>query len=629
MTLQDKLDQLPTTPGVYLFKDVVGDVIYVGKAGSLRNRVRSYFQASADLHPRTQSLVERVHDLDFVVADSELDAVVLEFNLIQKYRPRYNVRNRDDKSYQYIRIDLREQFPALCVVRQRAIADDGARYFGPYPSTRAMWGTIRLVRRVFGICQRLVFSAKRRGGCAWKPGLRLRRPCLDYYMHRCLGPCAGAVTAEEYQKAVRQVCDFLEGKQEFVLEQLRQDMAAASAGLRFEQAARIRDQIGAIERTLAEQHAVLGKREDVDVFGYALQEDTGCMAVLQVRGGRITGQDNFMLTGVSGVPAAEALNEFAKQHYQQSAAAPQRVLLPLAIEDAASLHELLQRRRGRAVKLEVPRRGKGRKLVEMAMENADYHLRAVLERESAEQRRGQEAVADLQKVLMLPVAPRRIEAFDISNLQGKLAVGSMIVFEEGQPKRSDYRRFRITLDEGGPATRPAGKPNDYAMMHEVLSRRLKAAVSGNVKFAHLPDLILVDGGAGQLGMALQAMDSLQLRLPAAGLAKEHEQVYLPRRAAPISLPEHSRALHLLQRVRDEAHRFAISYHRTLRAQGARESMLDAIPGVGEKRKQRLLGHFHSLKKLRQASVEEIASVAGCSDWLARQIVEALGAATPS
>ena len=616
MNLQEKLDQLPVTPGVYLFKDVADDVIYVGKAASLRSRVRSYFQPGADLHPRTESLVERVHDLDFVVADSELDAIVLEFTFIQKHRPRYNVRNRDDKSYQYIRIDLREEFSALCVVRQRAIVDDGARYFGPYPSTRAMWQTIRMVRRLFGICQRLVVSAKRRGGCTWKPGSRLRlRPCLDYYTHRCLGPCAGAVTSEEYRKAARRVCDFLDGKQDSVLKQLRREMEQASAQMRFEQAARLRDQIGAIERTLAEQHVVLPGKEDADVLGYALREDTGCMTVLQVRDGRISGQDHFLLAGVSGAPAAEVLNEFAKQHYQQAAAAPRRLLLPLAIEDAAAVEQLLSRRRGSRVKLEAPRRGRATKLVAMAMENAEYHLRAVLEQESAEQRRGQEAAADLQKVLGLAVAPRRIEAFDISNLQGKVAVGSMIAFENGLPKRSDYRRFRIQLSEG--------EPNDYAMMHEVLSRRLKAAVSGNVKFAHLPDLLLVDGGAGQLSMAQKAMEALSLRLPAAGLAKEHEEVYLPNRAAPISLPEHSRALHLLQRVRDEAHRFALSYHHALRAREARESVLDGIPGVGEKRKQRLLRHFHSLNRLRQASAAEIASAAGCSNEIAGRIVTTL------
>jgi len=627
--LQNKLDQLPSTPGVYLMKDVVGDVIYVGKASSLRSRVRSYFQPAADLHPRVQSLVERVHDLEFVVADSEVEALILEFNLIQKYRPRFNVRYRDDKSYQYIRIDLEEPFPALCIVRQRAIGRDGARYFGPYPSSRPMWQTIRLVQRLFGICQRSAVvpkapkpgrSLRRVRGCTWDPtsGKQRPRPCLDYYTQRCLGPCAGAATPEEYQKAVRQVCDFLDGKQEVVLTRLRREMEEASEGLRFEQAARIRDRIEAIERTLAEQHVVLPRKEDVDAIGYALQEDTGCMTVLQVRQGRMIGQEHHVLAGVSGVPAAEVLNEFAKQHYQKVAAAPRRVLIPLEVEDAAGVEELLSARRGGRVGLAVPKRGEGRKLVEMAVENAEHHLRALLNQEGAERRRGQEAAADLQKLLGLAVTPRRIEAFDISNIHGKMAVGSMIVFEDGQARRSDYRRFRIQLGEG--------EPNDYAMMHEVLSRRLKAAVSGNVKFQHLPDLLLVDGGPGQLNTALRAMGSLGLRLPAAGLAKEHESIYLPGQAAPLQPPAHSRALHLLQRVRDEAHRFALSYHHALRAREARESILDEVPGVGEKRKQKLLSYFHSLRRLSRASAEEIARVAGCSAELADRIIAALAAA---
>jgi len=625
--LQEKLDQIPAAPGVYLFKDVVGDVIYVGKALVLRNRVRSYFQPGADLHPRTQLLVARVRDLDFIVAESELEAIVLEFTLIQKHRPRFNVRSRDDKSYLYLRIDLREEFPALYLVRQRVIANDGARYFGPYPSTRAMWDTIRLVRRVFGVCQRFVIPAKKTltgadVGALNPVSRRIRmRPCLDYHLKRCLGPCAGAVSSDEYRRAVRKAGDFLDSKHDFVLKQLRQEMERASAEQRFEHAARFRDQIAALERTLEEQHIVLSEGDrrsphfEADAIGCAFQEDTACMAVVQVRNGRISGQDSFLLTAVSGVSAAEVVNEFVKQHYQQATFAPRRMLLPYEIEDATAVEQLLAQRRGTKVRLETPQRGEGRELVRRATENAEHHLRVELERESAEQRRGQEAVGDLQKALALPVTPRRIEAFDISNIQGTNAVGSMIVFENGLAKRSDYRRFRIQIGQG--------EPNDYAMMHEVLSRRLKAAVSGNVKFAHLPDLMLVDGGAGQLKMALSAMESLDLQLPVAALAKEHEEIYLPARSAPISLPEHSRALHLLQRVRDEAHRFAVSYHRTLRAKEVRESVLDGVPGVGEKRKQRLLSHFHSLRKLREASVDEIASTAGCSQEIAERILAAL------
>ena len=618
MTLQEKLDQLPATPGVYLMKDVADDVLYVGKATSLRSRVRSYFQSGANLTPRLKLLVASVRDIDFVVADSEAEALVLEFSLIQKHRPRFNVRYRDDKSYPYIRIDLKEESPALCVVRQHAVAKDGARYFGPYPSARDMWETIRLVRRIFRVRESVVASAKRRGGCPWKPekGNR-KRPCLEYHIKRCLGPCVeGLTTKEDYRIAIRQVCALLEGKWGRVLEQLRAEMEQAAESLKYEVAARVRDQIEAIETTLGGQRVVSTKGEEADVLGHALREDAGCVAVLQVRDGRVVGQDHYLLEGVSGVPEAEVLNEFTKHHYQKVALPPRKVLLPVAIEDATAIAELLtSAAAGGRVRLRVPKRGKQRKLVEMALENAAHHLRAVLERESAERRRGEEAVDDLQKALKLPLPPRRIEAFDISNIHGKAAVGSMIVFQGGNPKRSEYRRFRIRLTEE--------EPNDYAMMHEVLSRRLKAAVSGNVKFMHLPDLMLVDGGPGQLSVALQVMESLGMKAPAAGLAKEHEMVYQPGRKDPMSLPSHSRALHLLQRVRDEAHRFALSYHRTLRARDVRESVLDDVPGIGDKRKQRLLTHFRTLGRLRRASVEEIAAAAGCGRRAAEAVAAAL------
>jgi len=619
MTLQEKLDQLPASPGVYLMKDISGDVLYVGKAASLRSRVRSYFQPSADLEPRITSLVAQISDLDFIVAGSEQEALVLEFNLIQKHRPRFNVRYRDDKSYPYLRVDLREPFPALCVVRQYFVVNDGARYFGPYPSTRAMWGTIRLVRRLFGVSQKLVASAKKRGGCTWKfvaGSPPRRRPCLDYYLKRCLAPCAGGVTQEEYRRAVAKTCDFLSGRQETVVRELKREMKQASTDLRFETAGRIRDQLQALESIIGiAQRVVSGRREDVDAVGHALREDTACVAVLQVREGRLVGQEHVLLDGVSGVAAPEVLNEFIKHYYQKAASPPRTVLLSVSVPDAALVEALLSERREAAVKLLAPSRGSKRKLVQMAADNAAEHLRTVLERESAEQRRGEEAVADLQKVLALPMPPRRIEAFDISNVQGKQAVGSMIVFENGLPKKNDYRRFRIRLSEG--------EPNDYAMMEEVLSRRLKAAVSGNVKFRRLPDLMLVDGGLGQLNTARRALHALHLKLPLASLAKEQEMVYLPEKPAPLALPSHSRALHLLQWVRDEAHRFALAYHRGLRAKQARESVLDAVPGIGPVRRRRLIGHFGSISRLRHAQAEEVAALARCSRAVAEAVLAAV------
>ena len=614
--LHEKIAELPARPGAYLFKDVAGAILYVGKARSLRSRVRSYFLPSADLGPRKRLLVDQVRDLDFVVAASEREALALEFNLIQKHRPPFNVRYSDDKSYPYIRIDLREDYPAICVVRQHAVARDGARYFGPYSSSRAMWQTIRFLRRVFAVCHRSVVSGKRRSGCTWNPAKGPRtRPCLDYHIGRCLGPCVGAVSSEEYRRVIGQVCDFLEGKYGHVLGQLREEMSRAAGDTKYELAARIRDQIASLEETMSRQRVVAPTGGDADALGYALREDIGCLAVLQIREGRLVAQSNQLMEGVSGAEAAEIVNELTKLHYQKVPDAPREVLLPVEIDDAQPVSELLGERRSANVRVFAPKRGRKREPVRMAMENAEQHLRAMLERDSLTHRRAEEAVAELQDVLALPVPPRRIEAFDISNVSGAQAVGSMIVFRNGRPQSDEYRRFRIRLQHG--------QPNDYEMMREVLSRRLQAAVSGNVKFERLPDLIVVDGGKGQLGVTMEAMRELDLSIPAAGLAKEHEYVYRPGRAAPISPPAHSKALHLLQRVRDEAHRFALTYHRSLRARRARESVLDDVPGIGPARKQRLLRHFKTLGKLRAASVEEIADAARCPLRVAQAVAEQL------
>ena len=353
MTLSERLEQLPVAPGVYLMKDAAGGILYVGKARSLRARVRSYFQPSADHSPRIASLVSQIRDLDYIIAESETEALVLEFNLIQKHKPRFNVRYRDDKSYPYIRVDLRDDFPMLCVVRR--LEHDGARYFGPYPSAWAMWETIRLMRRVFKICQRLI-SSKARGGCTWQPEHGRRpRPCLDYHVGRCLGPCAGVVTSEEYKAAVRQVVDFLSGQYQTVVERLEHQMEEASEALEFERAARLRDQLGALRQTLPDTRVVSDRLQEADAVGYALREDSACMAVLQVREGRLIAQDTYLLEGVSGVPAEEVLNEFTKQHYQKAASTPQFVYLPLEIEEAESVAEFLSARRGSKVRLQVPR----------------------------------------------------------------------------------------------------------------------------------------------------------------------------------------------------------------------------------------------------------------------------------
>jgi excinuclease ABC subunit C len=612
--LERKLDDVPTNPGVYLMKDRAGKVIYVGKAASLRPRVRSYFQERADLTPRTAAMVDRVADVDWIVTDSEIEAFHLEFNLVQRHRPRYNVRLSDDKRYPYVKVTLNEPFPRIVVVRR--IERDGARYFGPYANTQAMWATIRLVRQLFGVRQSYVGSAKKRGGCPWTDTSKWRaRPCLDYHIRLCIAPCSQYATAEEYREAADKVVWFLEGNYDRLVDHLRAKMEEESAAMRFESAARYRDQIEAIEKAMAEQKMTSLRPEDEDILADVLRADQACVGVSLVREGKLIGQEHYLLQAVSGLPEEHVLAEFVKQHYEKSAMVPRRILLPHAIEDADAIAAWLADRRGSKVALETPRRGVKRELVELALQNARLYLDHVQEREDDQRRRGQEAVAELQRALDLTVPPNRIEAFDISTLHGAEAVGSMIVFEGGVPRKSDYRRFKVRLDKG--------EADDFALMREVLSRRLGAAMTRHQKFETLPDLLLVDGGKGQLNVALRALRELNLGIPAAGLAKEHESLFVEGRAHPIALPAHSRALHLLQRVRDEAHRFAITYHRSLRSRRTRESVLDGIRGVGKVRKQKLLTHFGSIRGIARAPAEEIARIAGVGKETVRRIQEAV------
>ena len=608
----EKLPHLPSQPGAYLMRDAAARPIYVGKAANLRSRVRTYFQDPEGLPARTRAMVERVRSLDWIVTDSEVEALILESTLIKRYHPRYNVRLRDDKKYPYLKITVDEDWPRLVVVRD--MARDGARYFGPYTDTKAMWEMLRVIRNVFNLRQSLVASATRRGGCFWQPGRKVTRACLNYYIGKCLGPCVGAVTPQAYRAAVKGAVDFLEGRTERVVQALRASMEQASARLNFEGAARLRDKLAAIERATAEQKMVLPGAGDEDVVAEQMREDMGLVVVFQVRRGRLVGRENVALEGVSGVPEAQVLGDFIKQYYGRAALIPRRISLPHPIQEQQFVQEWLGQQAGRPVRLLVPARGDRRRLVELAAENARLELEQEIARRGAQDERARQALEELAEVLGLAEPPRRIECYDISNLAGQEAVGSMVVFQDGQPDKSSYRRFKVRREEA---------PNDYAMMREVLERRLRAAAVSR-KFAQLPDLLLVDGGKGQLALAVQALGELELALPAAALAKEHEHLYLPDRPGPLVLPRHSKALYLLQRLRDEAHRFALAYHRTLRERRVRESLLDQVPGVGPVLKQRLLARFHSLRRLREASPEELMAVPGVSRKTAQAIRQHLG-----
>ena len=595
--LEAKLKHLPENPGIYLLKDGRSRVLYVGKARSLRARVRSYFQSTQNLDPKTRSLMEQVADLDYIATDTEVEALILENNLIKYYRPKFNVRLRDDKSYPYLKVTLNEDYPRVLLTR--SLKSDGARYFGPYTDVGALRDTMRLLEKVFSLRSCKQSRLSQRG-----------RPCLNAHIGRCLAPCTGEVSREDYAGIVDQVVLFLEGRTDFLLQEIKRRMEEAAAGLNFEQAARLRDQMKAVAAVVEKQKMVSTRGADQDVVGLALGFQEAAAQVFFFREGKLVGRENFWLSINEGSIAAEVLAAFLKQYYASVESVPPLVLLPEALppEEEALLSEWLRQKRGGGLRLLVPRRGERRQLVELAQKNAQLVLRQKLQAEAASARQRELVLAQLQQDLDLASPPRRIEGYDISNLQGREAVGSMVVFQEGEPLRSEYRRFRIRTVEG---------PDDYASLAEVIRRRFKRGLEGEEKFADFPDLVLVDGGRGQVTAAVQAMESLGLGLPCIGLAKEQERVFPAGRGEPLVLPLNSPSLQLLQRVRDEAHRFALEAHRRQRGQAAIKSSLEDIPGIGPRRRRSLLRHFGSLDRIRQAGVEELARVPGMNRNIAR------------
>jgi excinuclease ABC subunit C len=604
--IKERLDSIPTRPGVYLMKGEGDEVLYVGKAINLRNRLRSYFQASSALSPRVRRLVENAADLDFFVTDSELEALILECNLIKRHRPHYNVRLKDDKRYPYIKITWQEDFPRVTVVRR--MQADGARYFGPYTSSAAMRQTLDLLRRIFPYltCKRKITGTD-------------DRSCLYHHIGRCLAPCIGAVSKDEYRDMMQQVCLFLEGKREEIISSLRRRMESAAESMEFERAAGLRDQIDAVERVIERQRIVTTSMVDQDAVAIAGEDSEVCVQVFFVRSGKLIGHEYFLMEGTGDAEAPEILTSFLKQFYDHAAHVPPEILLPAEIEETQIIERWLRERRGGRVTLRVPRRGLKRKLVEMVEENARETLNHLMAREQIEKTRAMAGVSDLRSQLDLEAPPLRIEAYDISNIQGVAATGSMVVFIEGAPSKKDYRRFKIRAVRG---------PDDYAMLQEILRRRFRRATIGEAgtrdSWAELPDLIVVDGGKGQLNTALEILAEYGLdTVPAIGLAKAREEVFKPGMSDPIILPLDSAGLHLLQRLRDEAHRFAIVYHKGLRRSQSLSSVLEEIPGVGPKRRRALLRRFGSLDAIRQASLDDLASVRGMNESIARKVREAL------
>ncbi len=608
--LQEKLDSLPTKPGVYLMKDAGGKVLYVGKAVSLRARIRSYFHASAGQSPKTQRLVAGIADIDFIITASELEALILESNLIKRHKPKYNVRLKDDKRYPYIKITWQEDFPKVLIVRR--MKRDGARYFGPFTAAWAVQQTLHTLRRVFPYltCNRHITGKD-------------ERACLYLDIGLCLGPCVGAADREEYRAMIDRFCQFLEGKADEIVAGLEAKMQAASEQWDFEQAAIYRDQLDAIQRVIERQKIVSTAMADQDVVAFARADGDACVQVFFIRHGRLIGREYFVLDGTAEETDTEVIASFVKQFYDDAAYVPPEILLPHEIDEALIIQDWLRSRRGNKVLLKVPRRGHKRDLIKMATENASEtlaHLRAQWLVDEGKQAR---ALGELQEQLALDEPPTRIECYDISTTQGTATTGAMVVFVKGVPRRSDYRRFRIRTVEG---------TDDYASMREMLRRRFRriaeeeeerqqAPGAKDSAWHLLPDLLVVDGGKGQLNVALEVLDEYGLRdqIPAVGLAKQDEEIFVPDRSEPVRIPRSSEALFLMQRVRDEAHRFAITYHRKVRGRQTIVSQLDGVPGIGPKRRSALLKHFGSIDAIRAATVEELASVPGMSRKAAEQL----------
>ena len=605
--LAEKLAALPEAPGVYLFKDRHGRVLYVGKTVNLRARVRSYFQGEDLSRPWLREMVGKIADLEVLTTRTEKEALILECNLIKLHRPPFNIRFKDDKTYPFLKVTLNEPFPALIITRQPK--DDGARYFGPYPDGRALRETVELLKRLFGIRTLTVVNERRKSGCPWRDTSKLLpRACLEFHLHRCSGPCVNAISPDEYRRTAQRLCEFLEGRTGEVLRQLEQAMWEAAEREEFEKAAKLRDQIRAIQAITERQAVHLPVRDDIDAYAFASEMGLGCVQMLLVRSGMLVGDQHFIVRIGEGQSAAEILSAFIKQRYSAGVPVPKIVLLPVGLDDAAVIAEWLSEKRGEPVTVRTAKSGILRDLLDLAERNARQALREELQREEQERLSREFALRSLQTHLNLSTLPRRIECYDISTTMGVETVGAMVVFVDGKPAKSEYRRFRIkgawVMDEATGKPRP----DDYAAMREILTRRFRHYFDGDPKFAELPDLLVVDGGKGQLSVAMQVLKEFGLQIPVAALAKEHELLYVPHSEAPIALPFHSPALHLLQRLRDETHRCAIRFHRQRRTKRTLRSLLDEVPGIGVARKKALLQHFGSLEALMRASVDELLKV---------------------
>lgn len=588
--VEEKLKLLPDSPGVYIMKNEAGKVIYVGKAVVLKNRVRQYFQSNKGHSPKVRVMVSKIADFETILTGSEMEALILECNLIKKYRPRYNISLKDDKTYPYVKVTLAEKYPRVMITRR--IMKDGARYFGPYTQVGAVHESLKLLRRLFPMrtCKHMDVD----------------RPCLEYHIKRCVAPCTGEVNPEEYKKMVDAVCLFLEGRTEIVEKRLEEQMMDAAENLRFEEAARLRDQLHAVQKVAEKQRIVTGSG-DQDAIGMSRSEIGVCVQIFFIRSGKMIGREHFLLSGSEEESNSDVLSAFLKQYYHRAAFIPHEILLPMEVSEQQVIGEWLTEKKGSKVYVEVPQRGTKHDIVMMAENNAAKYLSDEAARIKTSNEQTEGAVRELGEYLGMKQLPWRMECFDISHIQGSETVASMVVFEGGIPNKSAYRRFKIKSAEG--------KPDDFLSMREVTTRRY-----GKKDVEDMPDLIIIDGGKGQLSSALEIIRGAgHTAVPVIGLAKQFEWIFVEGKSEPVILPRNSQALFLMQRIRDEAHRFAITYHRSLRGKRNLVSVLDHITGIGEKRRQALRRKFGTIQNMRDASVEELAAVPGMTRPAARAV----------
>ena len=589
--IQEQLKLLPTNPGVYLMKNEQAKIIYVGKAINLKNRVKSYFQSSKNHSPKVKSMVEKISDFEYIITANEIEALILECNLIKKYRPKYNISLRDDKTYPYIKVTLNEDYPTVSITRK--ILKDGAKYFGPYTSAGAVHEVLNLLKKLFQIrsCRQM----------------NTKRPCLEFHIKRCLAPCTGRVAKSEYREMIKSLCLFLEGRNEVVLKELTSRMQIAAENFQFELAAKLRDQVLAIEKISAKQNIIIGS-SDQDIIGLARKADEACIQIFFIRSGKMIGRDHFLLNGTEDETDSALLNAFLEQYYNKATFIPKEILLPVEIENEEILSAWLSQKKNGKVSFGLPQRGVKKEMVLMANDNAVVVLEEQMIKNSAGLEQTVGAMKDLGRYLRMEKELKRIECFDISHIQGSETVASMVVFSNGAPDKQEYRRYKLKSVEG--------KPDDFKSMQEVVGRRYRQ--SDGI----MPDLIIIDGGKGQLNSALEIIRALgHYQIPVVGLAKQFEYVFLEGQSEPVILPPNSKALYLIQRIRDEAHRFAITYHRKLRHKRNLVSVLDHIEGVGPTRRKALWDAFGSIAEIKKAKITDLTAVPGISENIANNIVK--------